>query len=125
MGSTQHGSGHSSSTKLYWVFCAILSFITFIEWAALHFKESYNLNGGMVAAVLVVLSLIKFVMVVGWYMHLRYDIAMLKQVFIASTILITGIAIALVVIMTGEKHAMPKKATSYHLVPDDSAIQFG
>ena len=114
MGTSKNGSGHAS-TKLYWVFCAILSAITFIEWAALHFKDMYNLSGLLVAIVLIILSLIKFVMVVGWYMHLRYDIAMLKQVFIASAILITGLAISLVVIMTGEKHAIPKKTSQLEI----------
>ena len=41
----------------------------------------------------------KFVMVVGWYMHLRYDPKMLKNIFILSLLLISGIAAGLLALM--------------------------
>jgi hypothetical protein len=40
---------------------------------------------------LLAMSLVKFVMVCGWYMHLRFDNKMLTQIFIFSGLLAMGV----------------------------------
>ncbi len=77
--------------KLYWIFCFILCAITASEWAIFKFKEPWGISNAVLIATLSVCSLIKFGMVVGWYMHLRYDPRMLKNVFIFSLLLASGI----------------------------------
>lgn len=99
MGGTadSHASG---STTLYWVFCVILCLITAIEWGIFEMREPWNISNALLIASLSVCSLIKFVMVVGWYMHLRYDIRMLKNVFIFSLLLASGVFVGLMLLMT-------------------------
>jgi len=80
------GSEKHAGVGLYWVFCVILCVITAFEWAIFKYKEAWSVSNTTLVASLIVCSLIKFVMVVGWYMHLRYDIRMLKNIFIFSLI---------------------------------------
>ena len=86
-------------TKLYWIFCVILCVITALEWAIFEYREAMSISKVMLVSSLSVFSLIKFVMVVGWYMHLRYDPKMLKNIFILSLLLICGIAAGLLALM--------------------------
>lgn len=80
--------GHPTP-KLYWGICIILCVATFIEWAIFH-VESWRTNAAIMIPVLAVLSIIKFVLVCGWYMHLKYDHRWLKLVFVASALLATA-----------------------------------
>lgn len=93
------GSEKHAGVGLYWVFCVILCVITACEWAIFKFKEAWSVSNTMLVATLIICSLVKFVMVVGWYMHLRYDIRMLKNIFIFSLIgaslVFTGLVFAL------------------------------
>jgi hypothetical protein len=96
-----HQAGHEakSPVKLYWIFCAILCLITFGEWLIFHERVAWAISNTVLVTSLLAMSLVKFTMVVGWYMHLRYDPAMLKQVFVVALIMITGIGIALGALM--------------------------
>jgi cytochrome c oxidase subunit 4 len=75
-----------ASVKLYWIFCLVLCVMTFIEWGL--FKvESLRSNSFFMLPTLLGLSVIKFVMVCGWYMHLRYDHKILTKFFGFSILL--------------------------------------
>jgi caa(3)-type oxidase subunit IV len=52
--------------------------------------------GGINAVILIALAVLKFVIVVGWYMHLRYEKPMLNRFFTAGFVL--AIALYLVVL---------------------------
>lgn len=99
-----HGHGHDSHAgghggpKLYWIFCLILCTMTFLEWLVFKKREEWNLVGIMVP-MLLGMSAVKFVMVVGWYMHLRYDPGWMKKIFVASLVMGGGTAFILVVLM--------------------------
>ena len=95
-------------TKLYWVFCVILCAITGLEWAIFEYREAMNLTKVMLVSSLSTFSLIKFVMVVGWYMHLRYDPRLLKNLFVFSLLLIGGIAAGLMATGTSSSTLMTK-----------------
>ncbi len=99
-GSADSHSHASGGTTLYWVFCIILCVITGIEWAIFEMREPWSISNALLISSLSVCSLVKFVMVVGWYMHLRYDIVMLKNIFIFSLLLASGVFIGLMLIVS-------------------------
>lgn len=78
-----------ASVKTYWILAVILCVITFVEWVI--FKiETVRTNAAFMIPVLSGLSIAKFIMVCGWYMHLRYDHGILWKVFAFSAFLATG-----------------------------------
>ena len=86
-------------TKLYWVFCIILCVVTFLEWLIFDKRVEYGVSNTMLVGSLTIMSLTKFVMVVGWYMHLRYDPPIMKQMFIVSMAMITATACGIMYLM--------------------------
>lgn len=86
-------------TKLYWIFCVILCVITGLEWAVFEFREPWGVSKTLLVTSLSIFSLIKFVMVVGWYMHLRFDPKIIINTFVLSLLLICGIAAGLLALM--------------------------
>lgn len=83
-----HHADHAhAGPKLYWIFAVILCVITFIEWIIFKKKEEYGISNNFMIATLLVLSAVKFVMVCGWYMHLRFDSKILTNVFVFSGLL--------------------------------------
>jgi heme/copper-type cytochrome/quinol oxidase subunit 4 len=83
-----HHADHAhAGPKLYWIFAVILCVITFIEWAIFKKKEALGISNNLMIGTLLILSLVKFVMVCGWYMHLRFDSKVLTNVFVFSGLL--------------------------------------
>lgn len=83
-----HDAGHAhAGPKLYWIFAVILCVITFFEWIIFKKKEDWGVSNGVMIYSLVAMSIVKFVMVCGWYMHLRFDNKMLTQIFVFSAFL--------------------------------------
>ncbi len=97
MAQEEHGA--HAGVPLYAVFAVILSVITASEWAIFRFREPWGVSTPMLVGSLAVMSLVKFFMVVGWYMHLRYDPKMLKFVFLFSFLMISGTAAGLLMLM--------------------------
>ena len=79
------GEKHAS-VRLYWIFALILCAVTFIEWIIFK-SESLRAQAWFMIPALTGLSLCKFAMVCGWYMHLRYDHKILAKVFGFSVLL--------------------------------------
>ncbi len=76
-------SGDHSSVRTYWKICVILCLMTLVEY--LIFKvPSLRANAMFMIPVLSILSIVKFVLVLGWYMHLKYDNKILTQIFAGS-----------------------------------------
>jgi cytochrome bd-type quinol oxidase subunit 2 len=91
-----HHDDHAhAGPKLYWIFAAILCFITFIEWIIFKKKEDFGISNSLMIWTLLILSVVKFVMVCGWYMHLRFDNKMLTQIFVFSGLLAFGVFVIL------------------------------
>lgn len=81
-----HGpdGGHPSPAR--YVFIAlVLAFLTGLE-VALYYVD---LPSGPLVAALMALATVKFVMVVSWFMHLKFDSRLLRRLFV------TGIGLAL------------------------------
>lgn len=81
-------NGHAAhpTIKDYWKIAALLFVLTAIEVALFYVDEALDL-GGINVALLIILALLKFVIVIGWYMHLRYEKPLLNRFFTAGFVL--------------------------------------
>lgn len=70
----------------YWKIAVVLAVLTAIEVAMFYIDRELGL-GGLNALILITLALLKFVLVVGWYMHLRFEKPMLNRFFTAGFLL--------------------------------------
>ncbi len=78
---------HSHPTPgQYWKIAAFLAVVTAIEVAMYYIDRSLEL-GFLNAAILIVLSAIKFIVVVGWFMHVRFEKPLINRFFTAGFIL--------------------------------------
>jgi len=82
--------GKHATVKLYIVFSIILCVMTFLEWAIFRFRHEWNITSQIMVPLLLAMSLVKFTMVCGWYMHLRYDHKLLTKIFVASMTMIVA-----------------------------------
>lgn len=76
----------------------ILALITALE-VAIFYIDALS---GVIVPLLIALSLIKFVMVVSWFMHLRFDSRLFRRLFVTGVILALSVfAIVLTVFVAG------------------------
>lgn len=80
-----HGAPHPSP-KMYVQIAIGLAVITAIEVGLFYIDKSLGL-GGWDAPILVLLSFLKFLVVIGWYMHLRFEKATLSRFFTGGFVL--------------------------------------
>lgn len=81
------GQQHAHPTSAQYVKIAVVLFIlTAIEVALFYVDEAVNL-GAAEPTLLIILALLKFVIVVGWYMHLRFEKSTLTRFFTAGFVL--------------------------------------
>jgi cytochrome c oxidase subunit IV len=73
----------------YWKIAGILAVLTAIEVALYYIDKELEL-GALNAAVLIGLSTLKFLIVVGWFMHLRFEKSILSRFFTAGFLLAAG-----------------------------------
>ena len=93
-----HAGDHAGhpSTRQYWIIFLILFVITAVEVALYYVSFSaVNLNN----AVLGVLAIGKFAIVVGYFMHLRFDNRLLRRLFVTGLILAVLVYIAYMLTM--------------------------
>jgi cytochrome c oxidase subunit IV len=91
-----HGGGHASVRIYIWV-ALILGFITAIEVTTLYVP---GLPNGLLVSSLLVMSAIKFVLVVGFFMHLKYDHNIMRSFFIGPLVLAILIILALMALFS-------------------------
>lgn len=80
---------HPSPRKYVWV-AIILAIVTAIE-VAIYYIDSIASNHALLITSLLVFAVIKFVMVGGYFMHLKYDSPIFRRFFV------TGLILAMVV----------------------------
>lgn len=87
-----HQSEHPPhpSISQYWKIAALLAGLTAIEVALFYIDASLDL-GGLNVTLLIILALLKFVIVVGWFMHLRFEKTLLNRFFAGGFILAIGL----------------------------------
>ena len=79
----------------YMKVAAILAIVTFIEWAIFFAPESMD---SIKLTVFSVLSVMKFALVVMFYMHLKFDERLFSMFFVGGLTLASGVIIALLVL---------------------------
>lgn len=77
---------HHPTPGQYWRIAALLAILTAIEVAMFYINEANDL-GAINAVLLLLLAGAKFVIVVGWFMHLRFEDTMLSRFFTIGFIL--------------------------------------
>jgi cytochrome c oxidase subunit 4 len=80
-----------ATTRTYLFVAGILTVITALEFAAIYIRALTPI----LVPLLLVMSVAKFVLVVMFFMHLRYDTRALWMVFTGALVVATGLAIAL------------------------------
>ena len=86
-----HGGGHAT-LKTYIQVALVLAIITAVEVATLYVP---GIPDGLLVVSVLVMSVIKFVVVVGFFMHLKYDGAIMRAMFIGPLILSILIILAI------------------------------
>jgi cytochrome c oxidase subunit 4 len=88
----EHAAEHHGPTVgQYLMIGLVLTIITVIEvWL------SFADVGAVLIPALLIFSAVKFVIVVGWFMHLRYDSVFLTQLFVVGLVLGSGVLLALI-----------------------------
>jgi cytochrome c oxidase subunit 4 len=82
-----HAELHHPTPQQYVKVAIVLSLVTAFE-VAVYYIEAV---GGLLVPLLLLFALIKFVLVVLWFMHLRFDSRLFRRLFV------TGMAFALIV----------------------------
>jgi len=85
------GGGHAT-LKTYVNVAIVLALITAIEVATLYVPGIPN---GILVTSLLLMSIVKFILVVGFFMHLKYDAAVMRAVFVGPLILSILIILAI------------------------------
>ena len=75
------GDAAHASIRTYLVVAVILSVVTALE-VGTYFTPWFRAHFWVLFWVLALLSLFKFALVVGFYMHLRYDAPLYRRVFL-------------------------------------------
>lgn len=81
---TDHGEHAHPTERKYIQIAIILTFITIVE-VAIYYIDWMHDSGVLVPA-LFVLSAAKFVTVIGYYMHLKFDAPFFRYLFLAGLI---------------------------------------
>lgn len=89
---TVTGVGHAHPTDRTYVGIAlVLAVITGAEVVTFYVEETI---GALLVPVLLVMMIVKFVMVAGYFMHLRFDSNLFTRLFVSGVVLATLVYIA-------------------------------
>jgi cytochrome c oxidase subunit 4 len=89
--SDEHAAGHEHpSDRQYVKIALILGALTALE-VATYFESVHNLNDAALYVILIVLMVMKFVYVVAWFMHLKFDSVLFQRIFVAGVVLALGV----------------------------------
>lgn len=88
--------------RQYLMIGAMLTVITIIELAV-----SYSDLGDVMVPLLLALSAVKFAVVVGYFMHLRFDSPLFARMFVGSFFLALAVLIAFLALFWSDSHTIP------------------
>lgn len=100
---TSVAEGHAHPTpKLYIQIAGILAVITLVEVFVLYLPDiGFEGSRPFLVPIFVILSVVKFFMVVGWYMHLRFDDPFFVRMFGFALLIGLTIVTAFIAIFHG------------------------
>ena len=87
---TAHEGADHPSERSYVAIALILAVLTAAEVATFYFEEQL---GGLLIPALVVMMIVKFFLVIMWFMHLRFDHNLFTRVFLSGLFLAVGVYI--------------------------------
>ena len=93
----QHAQGGHATVKTYVNVAIVLGVITAIEVTTLYVPGIPN---SLLVVSLLVMSAIKFFLVVGFFMHLRYDSPVLRALFVGPLIIAIAIILAIMALFS-------------------------
>lgn len=94
---TVHGAGHEHPSDWLYIKVAIfLAVLTAIEVALFYVEDDL---GSATVPILLVLMVVKFAVVAGWFMHLRFDSRLFTRLFVGGLVLAVGVYLAALVSM--------------------------
>lgn len=82
-------------TKTYWVIGGYLFVLTALEIGCYYVEDQL---GALAAPIILALSAAKFILVVAYFMHLKYDSRMFTGVFVFPMALATLVIVSLIVL---------------------------
>jgi len=85
---TEHEGRAHPSDRNYVVIALILAVLTALEVATYYVEEQL---GGFLVPALMVMMVVKFAMVVMWFMHLRFDSNLFTRMFVSGLVLAIGV----------------------------------
>jgi cytochrome c oxidase subunit IV len=90
---TVTGTGHAHpSDRSYVGIALILALITAAEVATFYLEEEL---GSVLVPVLLVMMVVKFFMVAGWFMHLKFDSNLFTRMFVSGIVLAVTVYLAM------------------------------
>ena len=90
-GADGHDEHHEHpSDRQYVKIALILGGLTALE-VATYFESVHHLGDAALYVLLVVLMVLKFIYVVAWFMHLKFDSVILRRIFVAGVVLALGV----------------------------------
>lgn len=95
----EHALAHPTPRQ-YVQIAVLLAFMTAIEVALYYLEQGTDaFTESMAAPLLILLAIMKFVIVVGWFMHLRFEKSLLSKFFttgfVAAMVLYAAVLLAL------------------------------
>jgi len=89
-----HEHGGHASPRFYWIIGGILTVITAVEVAIFYIPAL----AAAVVPLLLVLSATKFIMVVMFFMHLKFDSKIFSGLFLSGIVLAIFMTVALIIL---------------------------
>jgi cytochrome c oxidase subunit 4 len=93
---TVHGTGHAHPSDLQYVWVAIfLAVVTGAEVA----MSYIDVSNAIYIPILMVMMVVKFSVVVLWFMHLRFDSRLFRRMFVSGIVLAAAVYLAFLLSM--------------------------
>jgi len=87
--SHEEGAGHAHpSDRTYVGIALILAALTAAEVVTFYVEDTI---GGLLVPVLVIMMIVKFAIVAGWFMHLKFDSNLFTRLFVSGLVLAIGV----------------------------------
>ena len=105
-----HGDAHNAAhdthghptAKLYIQIAVLLTIITLVEVFLLYLPDmGIPVSGTVLVVIFGLLSVLKFLVVVGWYMHLKFDPMFFRAIFAFALIVALTVATAFIALFHG------------------------
>lgn len=106
---------HGSSVGFYIFIALVLGAITYVEFALVEYQETWfsMLSGPTILFWLILLSVVKFIMVVMFFMHLKGDYAAFTGFFVSGMVIAVGTLFGLSALFTVRSVAKAETTQEY------------